>query len=135
MKTYERKHIIINRQTQCDNPDVEAEFQKMADMYEEDSNEASRKLTSLLEPIMTLAIGLTKSYDPEIMKKVIELEDETDIYEDALGSYLVKLTGQQLSEHDNRLLNTLLYSLSDIERMADHAMAIAKAAREMEEKK
>ena len=33
-------------------------FQKMADMYEEDSNEASRKLTSLLEPIMTLAIGL-----------------------------------------------------------------------------
>ncbi|MGM9654015.1 MAG: type II secretion system F family protein [Butyricicoccaceae bacterium] len=33
-------------------------FQKMADMYEQDSNEASKKLTALLEPIMTLAIGL-----------------------------------------------------------------------------
>ena len=40
-----------------------------------------------------------------------------------------------LSVSDNRILNTLLYSISDIERMADHAMAIAKAALEMEEKK
>ena len=46
----------------------------------------------------------------------------------------MKLTGQQLSEHDNRLLNTLLYSLSDIERMADHAVTIAKAGQEMYQK-
>ena len=80
-------------------------------------------------------MGLTKKFDAAIMDQVVELEDKTDQYEDALGTYLVKLSGMNLSVSDNRILNTLLYTVSDIERMADHAMAIAKAALEMEEKK
>ena len=84
---------------------------------------------------MRLAIGLTRKFDAGIMEKVAELEDKTDRYEDALNTYLVKLSGMNLSVSDNRILNTLLYSISDIERMADHAMAVAKAALEMEEKK
>ena len=84
---------------------------------------------------MHLAMGLTKKYESGIMEQVTELEDKTDRYEDALNTYLVKLSGMNLSVHDNRILNTLLYTVSDIERMADHAMAIAKAAQEMEEKK
>ena len=83
---------------------------------------------------MHLAMGLTKKFDAAIMDQVVELEDKTDRYEDALGTYLVKLSGMNLSVSDNRILNTLLYTVSDIERMADHAMAIAKAALEMEEK-
>ena len=84
---------------------------------------------------MHLAMGLTKKFDEGTLEQVIELEDKTDRYEDALNTYLVKLSGMNLSVHDNRILNTLLYSISDIERMADHAMAVAKAALEMEEKK
>ena len=84
---------------------------------------------------MHLAMGLTKKFDPAIMEQVVELEDKTDRYEDALNTYLVKLSGMNLSVSDNRILNTLLYTVSDIERMADHAMAVAKAALEMEEKK
>ena len=84
---------------------------------------------------MHLAMGLTKKFDAAVMEQVMELEDKTDRYEDALGTYLVKLSGMNLSVSDNRILNTLLYTVSDIERMADHAMAIAKAALEMEEKK
>ncbi len=82
-----------------------------------------------------LAIGLTKKFETGIMEQVVELEDKTDRYEDALNTYLVKLSGMNLSVHDNRILNTLLYTVSDIERMADHAMAVAKAALEIEEKK
>ncbi len=84
---------------------------------------------------MHLAMGLTKTFDPAVMEQVVELEDKTDRYEDALNTYLVKLSAMNLSVSDNRILNTLLYTVSDIERMADHAMAIAKAALEMEEKK
>ena len=84
---------------------------------------------------MHLAMGLTKKFESGVMEQVIELEDKTDRYEDALNTYLVKLSGMNLSVHDNRILNTLLYTVSDIERMADHAMAVAKAALEMEEKK
>ena len=84
---------------------------------------------------MHLAMGLTKKFESGIMEQVVELEDKTDRYEDALNTYLVKLSGMNLSVHDNRILNTLLYTVSDIERMADHAMAVAKAALEIEEKK
>ena len=84
---------------------------------------------------MHLAMGLTKKFDPSVMEQVVELEDKTDRYEDSLNTYLVKLSGMNLSVSDNRILNTLLYTVSDIERMADHAMAVAKAALEMEEKK
>jgi len=84
---------------------------------------------------MHLAIGLTKKFESGILEQVVELEDKTDRYEDALNTYLVKLSGMNLSVHDNRILNTLLYTVSDVERMADHAMAVANTALEMEEKK
>ncbi len=84
---------------------------------------------------MHLAMGMTKKFDASVMEQIVELEDKTDRYEDALNTYLVKLSAMNLSVHDNRILNTLLYTVSDIERMADHAMAIARAALEMEEKK
>ena len=84
---------------------------------------------------MHLAIGLTKKFEAGIMEQVVELENKTDRYEDALNTYLVKLSGKSLSVHDNRILNTLLYSISDIERMADHAMSVAKAAQEIDQKK
>ena len=84
---------------------------------------------------MELAMGLTKHFDGAVLEQVTALEDKTDRYEDALNTYLVKLSAMNLSVHDNRILNTLLYTVSDIERMADHAMAVAKAAQEMEEKK
>ena len=81
-----------------------------------------------------LAMGLTKKFEESTMEEVTLLEDKTDRYQDALGTYLVKLSGKNLSVGDNRVLNTVLYTVSDIERIADHAKTIAKAAREMEEK-
>ena len=84
---------------------------------------------------MHLATGLTKEFDKGILEQITELEDKTDRYEDALNTYLVKLSNMNLSVSDNRILNTLLYTVSDIERMADHAMSVAKAALEIDQKK
>lgn len=84
---------------------------------------------------MKLALSLTRAYNPKVMAQVVALEDKTDHYQDVLGSYLVKLSNEQLTVKDNRILNTLLYTNADIERIADHAMSIAEAAQEMYEKK
>ncbi|MBO5952731.1 MAG: Na/Pi cotransporter family protein [Oscillospiraceae bacterium] len=92
------------------------------------------RMVSRSRDALELAIGLTKKYDEGIMQQVIDLEDETDRYEDALGTYLVKLSGKNLSVQDNRTLNTLLYSVADMERIADHAVAIAKAGKEIQDK-
>ena len=99
------------------------------------AHEIAGEMVSDAAKAMELAMGLTKSFEASILEQVTALEDKTDRYEDALNTYLVKLSAMNLSVRDNRILNTLLYTVSDIERMADHAMAIAKAAQEMEEKK
>ena len=99
------------------------------------AHEIAGQMAADARDAMALAIGLTRNFDPKVMEQVVELEDRTDHYQDALGTYLVKLSGMNLSVHDNRILNTLLYTVSDIERMGDHALAVAKAAREIEEKK
>ena len=99
------------------------------------AHEIAGEMAADASEAMHLAMGLTKKFDASVMEQIVELEDKTDRYEDALNTYLVKLSAMNLSVHDNRILNTLLYTVSDIERMADHAMAIAKAALEMEEKK
>ena len=99
------------------------------------AHEIAAEMAADAAEAMHLAMGLTKKYDPDIAQLVIELEDKTDRYEDALNTYLVKLSNMRLSVHDNRILNTLLYTVSDIERMGDHAKAVAKAALEINEKK
>ena len=99
------------------------------------AHEVAGEMAADAAKAMHLAMGLTKRFDASVMEQIAALEDKTDRYEDALNTYLVKLSGMNLSIHDNRILNTLLYTVSDIERMADHAIEIAKAALEMEEKK
>ena len=99
------------------------------------AHEIAVKMVASSKEAVILAMGLTRKFDTKTMERVIALEDETDHYEDALGTYLVKLSGMNLSVGDNRMLNTLLYTVSDVERIADHAVAVAKAALEMEEKK
>ena len=99
------------------------------------AHEIAGEMASDAAKAMEKAMGLTKRFDAAVLEQVTALEDKTDRYEDALNTYLVKLSAMNLSVHDNRILNTLLYTVSDIERMADHAMAIAKAAQEMAEKK
>lgn len=99
------------------------------------AHEIASKMASDSAEAMNLAMGLTKHFDQKILDQVIEIEDRTDRYEDALGTYLVKLSNMNLSVSDNRILNTMLYTVADIERIADHAVAVGKAALEMKEKK
>lgn len=80
------------------------------------------------------AIGLLDKFDPKGLENIKALENKTDEYEDALGTYLVQLTGTKLSVHDNRELNILLYTISDVERIADHAVSIGKAGEEIYQK-
>ncbi len=81
-----------------------------------------------------LAIGLLENYEESTAKKVKKLEEQIDGYEDSLGTYLVKLSGKDLSQKDSRTLSVLLHCIGDFERISDHAFNIMRAAKEMEEK-
>ena len=98
------------------------------------AKEIALRMARCGQKAMELASGLVFSYDEKLMQQVIDLETETDHYQDAIGSYLVKLSGKRLSVEDNRILNTLLYTISDMERIGDHALNVAEAAQEMHDK-
>ena len=83
---------------------------------------------------MNLAIDLLGEYSDKTADRVEKLENQIDQYEDALGTYLVKLSGRELSIKDSRVLSVLLHCIGDFERISDHAVNIRDAAVEMHKK-
>ncbi len=86
------------------------------------------------EEAMKAAAKLLSAYSEAGFDYVQKLEDEGDRYEDALGTYLVKLTGRDLSESQGKAASVFLHTLSDFERISDHARNIARSASEIHEK-
>ena len=81
------------------------------------------------------AAGLLQEFAGEEADRVRQLEEDVDRYEDVLGTYLLKLSGRELSERDSRTLTLYLHSIGDLERISDHAVSIAIAYQEMADKK
>lgn len=81
------------------------------------------------------SIECLKSYSLELAASVREDEDKTDHYEDIIGTYLVKLSSNQLSDHDSTEAAKLLKIIGDLERISDHAVTLIASAEEMNTKK
>ena len=81
------------------------------------------------------AIDLIDNFDEEKALRVRDSEDAIDRYEDKLGTYLVKLSGVDLSESDSHEVGRLLHTIGDFERISDHALNILIAAQEIRDKK
>ena len=73
-------------------------------------------------------------YTDEKAERIAALEEKIDHYEDNLGTYMVKLSHANLSKNDGHTVSMLLHSISDFERISDHAVSLMRAAREMHEK-
>ena len=67
-------------------------------------------------------------------EKIRALEDKVDVYEDHLGSYLVKLSGRSLSVSDSRNVAKILHTIGNFERMSDHALNLNDSAKEIADK-
>ena len=85
------------------------------------SEELTRKMAHIAKDTILKAISLTGNYDPAVVHEVTEQENELDTYEDKLGTYLVRLSQRELTHADSRQVSQLLHSISDLERIGDHA--------------
>ncbi len=81
------------------------------------------------------ALGLFEEYSDDRYKKIQEKENLIDKYEDKLGSYLMQLTGRDMTENQSKQVSILLHTISDFERLGDHAVNLSKSANELHEKK
>lgn len=82
-----------------------------------------------------LALDNVTMYSESRVAKIIEMEESVDRYEDALGTYLVKLNNCDLSQKDSRTLSILLHCIGNFERISDHAVNITDSSTQMQEKK
>ena len=95
----------------------------------------TRKMADLAYNNLLTAIGLVYEYDQKKSDAVTDTEEKIDTYEDKLGTFLVKLSRKELSDAESNTLSELLHTISDFERIGDHAVNIQRVAEEMYEKK
>lgn len=76
---------------------------------------------------------MLKSFHRKKVDNIVENETIIDTYEDKLASFLLKLSGRELTEEDNNKLSQLLLAIGDYERIGDHASHILKFAEKLHE--
>ena len=81
------------------------------------------------------AMGLRGAYSDKGYEQVDETEQLIDRYEDKLGTYLMKLTARSLSPDQTEEVAKYLHTISDFERISDHACNVADVCQEIDEKK
>jgi len=93
------------------------------------------KMAELARQSMNIALGLLDEYTEKGFAEVESLEGIVDRYEDKIGSYLMKLTGREMTDTQNKAVSQYLRAITDLERISDHALNVAERAQELHEKK
>lgn len=92
------------------------------------------KMADISRESLFISMSLIGGYDEEQAFHVGELETRADKYEDALGTYIMKISTKNLKKEDSEMLNVMLHCIGDFERISDHACNICDSARELQQK-
>ncbi len=80
------------------------------------------------------SLSLFDKFDAKLSDKLRADEGKIDLYEDMLGSYLVKLSAHCTNEKDSVELTKLLHMIGDFERISDHSVNMVESAEEIRDK-
>lgn len=89
------------------------------------------QMASAARKNLSKSLELLDQFDQVKFDKIMSREERVDRLEDQLGNYLVKLNTQELSDEETRRSSEFLHSLTNLERISDHAVNLAKLAQEM----
>lgn len=101
----------------------------------ESASVATRAMSSLAIKSLRDSLTLFDNYDAKLAEEIRNIEGKVDVYEDTIGSYLVKVSARDLDESDSAEVTKLLHIIGDLERISDHAVNVVESAEEMLEKK
>ncbi|MBQ9060863.1 MAG: Na/Pi cotransporter family protein [Firmicutes bacterium] len=100
----------------------------------EQSHQAIDAMALLTQQSLQDAFELLNNYSDEGFQKVRKAEKTVDIYEDKLGAYIIQISARELSKKQNEEVYDFLHSITDFERISDHARNVAECAQEIHEK-
>ena len=128
--------MIKQKQTSDgDAPVLEEMFISHPALAIDQSRTAINEMAGRSRDALDTAAGLLSVFDRDKYDQVEKLESSVDKYEDGLGTYIIKLKGRELSKSQNKDISVFLHTLSDFERISDHALNIAESAKEIKDKK
>ena len=96
-----------------------------------EASDMTVKMATLARTTILSAINICQRYDQKVADEILKHEDELDLYEDKLGTFLVKLSSRSLSIADSRKVSNMLHTIGDFERLGDHAVNLRKKAEEI----
>lgn len=99
------------------------------------ASDVTADMASVAKKAVKGAVQLFDRYDSKLFEETAALEAKIDRYEDELGTYLVKLSGKEVNDTDSMQISKLLHTISDFERIGDHASNLIDTAKEMHDKK
>ena len=91
------------------------------------------KMAEMVEFNFINATKMLKSYHKKKAEQILANEPKIDMYEDKLNSFMLKLSGKELSEEDNNRISQLLLVTGDYERIGDHVTYMLKIAEKLKE--
>ncbi len=97
-------------------------------------NNRTQEMAQVAKDAIMTAMSLPENYDEKVVKDILEKEDMLDRYEDKLGTYLVAIGTNGLSQADSSRKSKMLYCIGELERLGDHAVNLVKVAQEIKEK-
>ncbi len=92
------------------------------------------EMAARTEEAFSLSLELLKDWTDESFARVLSLEEEVDVFEDRIGSWLLRLNSREMTQQENLRCHSFLDVLTDFERISDHARNIAESAQELKEK-
>ncbi len=129
------KDTAEDREEQADFDLLEERFLNYPALAIGQSHTAMNGMARKAKKNILRAMGLFANYSEERYSKVQDKENLIDKYEDKVGSYLVQLTGRAMTETQSKQVSILLHTISDFERLGDHAVNLSRSANELYEKK
>ena len=129
--------LVREKKTTAEDPTLRLEERFLAHpaLAVEQSRLTINDMAERAREAISAALGLTATYSKEGFEEVQGMENDCDRYEDALGSYLVKLTGREMTRKQNDDISKFLHTITDFERISDHALNIAESAAEIHDKR
>lgn len=100
----------------------------------EQSREAVCSMARKSRKNLARSFSLMTDYSDDLYNRIQSKEEVIDRYEDKLGTYLVKLTGVEMSGEQSRDISKFLHTIGDFERIGDHAVNISHVAKEIHDK-
>ena len=118
-----------------DAPMLDERLLKTPSVAIEQCRNVSIRMAELTLDTLKTSLDIVMEYDQKKCTEVIENENSIDIFEDKIGSYILKISSKDLSETDSKIVSMMLHTIGDLERISDHAVNIVEAAEEMHKKK